>query len=372
MRARRTVSARSWVTIVGTALTLIALGDLLVLERHYGATGSWLDLSRGDAAHYIAMVRGEPASLPYADRIAAPAIASVLPLPAEFALKVVNLASLAALYVTGGWLIVRLGMSAHTACLALVVAWSTVGHLFAYQNPYLVDTPATAAVTGMVAAAMTGASVVFLLLATSTLIRETNLAAAPIALLSSARWVGFAALAVGIAAATVVRWGNASDLDAAIVWPDHDFNTAARGALTYGYVWLPALAGLVMYRGPRRLTLHVAAGLLLVGALLTLLVANDVPRLLSITYPVALVGVAIVLDRVGTYWSTFAGAYTGMGVVATFPTVMTSHYTQGISELDEWYVELGALIIGYQFVGLVLYGWLVCRGARRSVNSPTN
>jgi hypothetical protein len=121
------VSARSWLTIVGTALTLIALGDLLVLERHYGATASWLDLSRGDAPQYIAMVRGEPASLPYADRVAAPAIASLLPLPAELALKVVNLASLAALYVTGGWLIVRLGMSARTACLALVVMLNRPG-----------------------------------------------------------------------------------------------------------------------------------------------------------------------------------------------------------------------------------------------------
>jgi hypothetical protein len=250
--------------------------------------------------------------------------------------------------------------------------WSTVGHLFAYQNPYLVDTPATAAITGMVAAAMAGARLIFVLLATSTLLRETNLAAAPIALVNSPRWVGFVALAVSIAAATIIRWENAGDLETAIVWPDHGFNTLARVALTYGYVWLPAIAGLVMYRGPRRLTLHVASGLLLVGALLTLLVANDVPRLLSVTYPVALVGVAVVLDRAGTCWSTFAGAYTGMGVVATFPTVATSHYTQEMSQLDEWYVGFAPLIIGYQLLGLVLYGWLVRHAAALSAQvTPT-
>ena len=121
------------------AVALVVLGDRVIGTNP--PNGGELF---GDALVYTSMASGDysDVSAPFRYRVLVPSIAWLLPFSAVLSLKLVSYAGLFFFYFISLVTCRRLGLSVFASFLGLATVYSSVWHLYNYQNPYLTDTMA--------------------------------------------------------------------------------------------------------------------------------------------------------------------------------------------------------------------------------------
>jgi hypothetical protein len=257
-----------------------------------------------DTHAYVSMAQGNYSAVgtPFRYRVVVPALAGMLPTSPLLGLRLITYVSMAGVYFLGLTECASLGIVGWPALCALMVIFCSRANLFNFYNPYLTDA--------------TGLAVLFLLswcfiadlywpfLGAACLgifVRESALFAVPVWLFSpkwrKGIWIILLGVAIFIlptllfpspttyrdyAALAIKAKANGKEL----------FRLAKDVSLSWHCVWILCFCGLL--RLPRRV--QVLAGLLVLGAGASSLVADDYERMVSVLCPVVLSGVAKTLE----------------------------------------------------------------------------
>lgn len=251
----------------------------------------------GDSISYVAMIRGaSDVPAPFRYRIAAPAIARLLPLEPARALAVVSLLSLIATYAIVLRIAWQVGLPDLAAIAGLVAAVFSVPHLYNYENPYLTDAMALLAVTACLHALVVRRFRWFVGLSALAMgVREASIFAVPAWASTGQRRRAALAVTSSLAAYVVIHRfigpHSATDpgpFEEFPARPLHD--VVADLSCSWHGLWLALPVGVSLLPMRRREVAGMACSLF-AGTLITSFLATDTMRMAEPLFPVVAIGV---------------------------------------------------------------------------------
>lgn len=285
------------VTIIAIATIFLVMGDMFIGR----AEPTHLF---GDALVYIYMAEGNfaDADPPFKYRIVVPLVAWLLPFEAELSLKIVSYAGLFLFYIVILMTCRSLGFNLFVSASSLFALFSTVWHLYNYQNPYLADTVALMLISVLLVSFVRGSFITFL--TTTALIvitREITIALVPIWLWTKQWSRAATAIGIGVSLLIVVRWilssepNISSSIIASLSSVDRINNMqpfVRIVVLNWGFVGVLTILGLLLTPIDKRAFIVPSFCLLLIAAIVSSFLATDVGRMFSILSPVIVIGCA--------------------------------------------------------------------------------
>jgi hypothetical protein len=301
----------------------------------------------GDALHYVRMVDHEPVPAPYRWRVLAPWVAGALPLDPLDGLQVVTYASLVVAYAGAVVCARRLGSSAWAAALALVAVVSRTPHLYQFENPFLSDGAAIGSV-GVAALAITGAAFTLFALACAVgVLAREPIALAVAAWLPTREWRRTATVAVlvGVAFAAAFVLGPGDGETAYVQGNLNRLGFAARCVWSWSFLWVAPM-GLAMVADVRvRNQLLALTAALTAFAVVGSQLFTDTYRMFQPLVPCLVIGIALVMDRLG--------AVAAVALTALSATGWLLHRASRLQVTDETeLVRLGTLVLGLAIVAV--------------------
>lgn len=266
---------------------MVCLGHLIVYQSSLHPIAPWFKMSP-DARQYLAMVEGEHADRPYSQRILVPWLASLLPMPADKALRLVTYLSLGAAYFAGILTLRRMRFSTFDCIVGMSSLFAATGHIYNYSSPHLTDAFGLMCLSFMLYFALDRRFAPFLLASVvGVLAREATLALAPL-YFATKRWSGATlALTIVLTAYIVTRRIDGGPLHPAFYPPSASY--FIQTYLAWGVLWIPMLAGVALCGKEFRRIVSLAFALLTAGAIFSSLTAYDTIRMWAILLPVGLV-----------------------------------------------------------------------------------
>ena len=287
-------------TIVITIV--IAVIFLVVGDRLIGQAGQ-TELF-GDALVYAYMAEGNfgDANAPFKYRVVVPLLAWLLPFEAEFSLKIVSYAGVFLFYIVILMTCRFLGFSIFASTASLFALFSTVWHLYNFQNPYLTDTTALMLLSVLFLSYIRGSFITYL---TTTVLlvmtREITIVLVPLWLWTKQWPRAITAIGIGVISLIVIRWVVSSDSSELNI--SNSFVESLNGVarihnmrpfirivvLNWGFVGALTVLGLLLTPIDKRTTLVPAFCLLLFAAIFSSFLAMDVGRMFAILSPVIVI-----------------------------------------------------------------------------------
>ena len=284
-------------------MCFVLAGHLLVLQRRPNGPTEYLTI-RGDSLAYVAMVEGHwaAAPVPFRYRVLVPMVAQLLPWSPLASLRVITYVSLLGSYMLILLACFRLGLSTKASALGLFAVWSATSQLYYYHNPFLTDGFGMLALSAMVFALTVNSFELFLVASVlGVLGREAVLVLVPAWFLCRDTRRGTHALVAAVAAFAAPRLliGAPGDLGHAVKTAFltsaafSDPGLWARSAfVSWGLVWLLALAGIWLLSG-KKMHEHLLVLISLAGGAVVLsFFAKDTDRMFAIAAPILAIGCA--------------------------------------------------------------------------------
>lgn len=317
---------------------IIVLSALLLLlgDRFIGQAES-TDLF-GDAMVYTSMAEGDftNVSAPFKYRLLVPTIAWLLPFSAIVSLKLVSYAGLFLFYVFTLLTCRQLGFGLAASFGGLFAVYSTVWHLYNYQNPYLTDTIALLLLTLLLLSVIRRSFMTYVCAAVlAVLTREITIFFVPMWLVTKEWRRAGTAIIAGVLVLMLPRLmlssvgGLSSSVVDVINHVDRLGNllSFARPVLfNWGFVGFLTILGLLFTPNDRTWLFLCAFGLLLLAAVLSSFIATDVGRMFAVMSPIMVISCAqllTVLSQKNIYVTVLLGT---AFVTQLFwvPTIITS------------------------------------------------
>ncbi len=365
----------------GCALTLaaalFALGYLVIPARTNDGLWPWFKMSP-DAVQYLAMTTRQPADVPFRYRILVPLLASLLPVPPDTGLRIVNYTSLAVTYIVWFKLLMALAFNRYLASLSIFATFTSLGHLLIYQNPYLTDSFAFMWLSFIFYSAIQNNSMLFLLSSIAgVLTRETCLFGLPIFTTRRKVFTALIACVASIMLTMLVLFAGIPALQTSVETPyfssapGYLLGYAAKLYFTFGFMWIPLIAGsIIAYCDNSPNSRYVVRMFLLLtaAALTTSAIATDTTRMYSVIQVVSPALYAYYLQRVGKFGLILLPLMS-LNIILGIPNRILWSHTEGLTELEEWYHRLNLLIIAHQVMGFLLASLLFVRFFREFIPS---
>ena len=280
------------------AIALVAVCVAYVPDRSQLGSPALL----GDSLSYAAMIeRSHEVESPFRFRVVVPLLARALPTDAARALAWITWTSLAASYALVLESARRLRLGRRAASFGLMMATFSASHLYNYHNPYLTDAPGLLVVSSCLFALVTSRYWLFALAsAVGVGVREALLLVAPA--WGSTGQRGRAAIALLLPALIYGALYAVIGMDPALnkgpfVFPARPLPALLVAALgAWQILWLLAGLGMESLRIARR-ELFALTLLLVIGALVTSLLASDTTRMFQPLFPLIALGVASFAER---------------------------------------------------------------------------
>lgn len=275
---------------------LIVISGFLIFELRgvSGVTG--LTAMTYDSVQYIRLIEGGGSEPPFSTRILLIYICKILPFSAEVALLVVNAISMWLVLLCVFSLLEFLCFSVNIAILAVASSCSSFVFVYYFNNPYLTDLPAMAALIFFLAALIRREFKLALIsCCVSLLFRESIAALIPMFFLFfNFRKSVFASVLAAFAymAPKLFIAGNVSvlDFDRQI-----DFLYFIKFFMSYGMLWLASSLGYFTLCNRMTVSIKFEVSLLVLsfaGSVLSSLHAADVTRMYLLMFPSIVIGSA--------------------------------------------------------------------------------
>lgn len=271
------------IQFVTIAFVFVIIGNLFILQQFKQGTGYYA--IGGDSIEYIKMIEGKEASPSFDNRIIIPIIASLIPIPAEQALKLITNFSLVILYVSILYLLKYFNLDLKSSAIGLMGIFSTSTHQYLYYNPYLLDATALMLLTTLLYAYFKNNFMVFGLVSLlSPFIKETIAFLAPLWTLKNFKR-GITLLLLLILLLFIFKTDEnvfhlPSVMDIILSW---------------GILWVIGIYGL-------RKEVIPAFVLLSIFSLITFFFATDTRRMLAVLTPVFTISIAQFFNKTKSLW----------------------------------------------------------------------
>jgi hypothetical protein len=305
-------SLKRYILLVVISAIFVAVGHSFVLQRTLQGPTDYLTI-RGDTHYYVSMIEGNIAgtSGPFKYRLLVPFIAGLLPFSPTENLRIVSYCSLLIFYFFILLTCSHLNLSAGVSMLGMITVFSSRAHLYYYHNPFLTDAFGLMCLSVMIYALCNRSFLLFALTGLiGVLAREQVIFLAPVwcekkrelrtcVTLASAMLLTLALPRVMLPSNAALSDQLTSKLSNSL-----SFHPLAmiflHAAHAWGITWFVALIGLLFVPGRNFTTLAASTILLLLGAMVTSLLAVDTERMFSVVAPVFAIGAAFFFKQVLT------------------------------------------------------------------------
>jgi len=361
---------RALLVFAAISAALVLVGHVLVLQRMENGPTPEFTIG-GDTGVYVKMIEQGPTSVhvPFRYRPLGAWLAGLLPTSPVQGLRVVTYASLFGCYFLVLWICRRQGLDLVSSFAGLFAAYSSIGHLYNYHNPFLTDGLGLFILFLMLLMHEAGLFVPFLLAgAIGVLARESALFLAPL-WLARKEWAKAAAAISGMVAVYVLirllLKSEEASLANYFIKPTNLGRLSAPGNFTvdvflsWRNVWLMAAVGAALMPVDRFFHYLFAAALLFAGAFISSVFAADLLRMFQILAPCMVVFCAWLFRELWIANKPLAGAMAALLLVQLFmgmPTVIT--------ERESWVfaTHLPRLVLVIAGIGFFLATAVMLRG----------
>jgi len=336
------------------SVLFLATGHFVVTQRSADSKIPWFQISP-DGKQYIAMVKGEPAKAPFSQRVIVPFIASFIPTSPENALRTVTYFSLFIIYLLTFLILDSLKFRLIEIIITIYVIFCSTAQLLLYQNPHMNDAFGIMCMLFMLWSMMKRRPVPFgIFSVVGILARESVLFMLP-SYVAIRKWLQFVLLAViSIASLVLLRVLIGGEL--AYEFQSISIIYFVKMYLSWGILWIPGIIGFVLCDIKFFLKIGTAAVFILGGAVISSLFAFDTIRMYTILMPVAVVFVAqyvSVLFKANKYLLFAFLLLLAVNVPLALPTIFLPGSSEGMKELDDFYVKLNCPILALHVIGFI-------------------
>jgi len=347
---------RCRVLFITISVTFVCLGHLIVIQRSLHGRSPWFQMSP-DAKQYIRMVKAEEAIPPYCHRFLVPFIASLLPMSADSALRVISYLCLILTYCVGFLILDRLRFDLCTMTVSSCCLFASTGHLLFYQNPYLTDAFGLMCLILMLYFLICNKDFAFGISAcVGVLARESSLFLVP-SFVVTKRWGNFVLLlCVSIACYLIPRILFGGTTHSRLILPVH-WTYYVKMYFTFGILWIPMLTGLLLCNKESFPAILLVFLSLLLGALISSLVARDTIRMFVVMMPVGLITLSYYfyeLELINRPLFIVTIFLSLLNIPLALPTSFFPYDCQRMEALEEFYYHIKWPIVILHFTGFLV------------------
>lgn len=348
------------IQLIVSALIVIFGFLTFELREMSGVTG--LTGMTYDSIQYIRLIEGGISEPPFSTRILLIYICKILPFPSDFSLLVVNAISMWLMLFGVFSLLELLCFSIQISISAVIAACSSFVFIYYFNNPYLTDLPAMAAIIFfLVALQREKFKLALISCCVSLLFRESMAALVPMFFLFFEFRKSVFACALAAFAYLGPKLLIAGDVSALYLDRQMDLLFFIKFFMSYGMLWVTGLFGYFALRNKMTTSFKFEVSLLafsFTGSVLSSLHAADVTRMYFLMLPSIVIGTAYLFKyAVAMDKGSFAVAFVLLNVFSGFLLIPNHLIPSGNYDSLDAYIRSNSLWIFIFFTSqtFVLY-----------------